>query len=70
MQNTSPRRVGRRALIKGTAMLAVAATARAQGQPGDAFLRDVAHELEHGFGIGHATVQVETGADEHCADCA
>src|SRR5437667_6894436 len=33
MQNTSPRVVGRRALIKGTAMLAVAATARAQGQP-------------------------------------
>src|SRR3954447_17727636 len=32
-QNTSPRVVGRRALIKGTAMLAVAATARAQGQP-------------------------------------
>src|SRR3982751_2659942 len=32
-QNTSPRMVGRRALIKGTAMLAVAAPARAQGQP-------------------------------------
>jgi hypothetical protein len=29
MQNTSPRVVGRRALIKGTAMLAVAATALA-----------------------------------------
>src|SRR5947207_5953237 len=33
MHNTSPRMVGRRALIKGTAMLAVAATARAQDQP-------------------------------------
>jgi enoyl-CoA hydratase len=33
MHNISPRTVGRRALIKGTAMLAVAATARAQGQP-------------------------------------
>ena len=33
MQNISPRVVGRRALIKGTAMLAVAATARVQGQP-------------------------------------
>src|SRR2546427_10644632 len=32
MQNTSPRVVGRRALIKGTAMLAVAATTRAHGQ--------------------------------------
>ena len=33
MQNTSPTVVGRRALLKGAAMLAVAATARAQGQP-------------------------------------
>src|SRR5947199_3937477 len=33
MQNRSRRVVGRRALIKGAAMLAVAATARAQGQP-------------------------------------
>ncbi|HEY6815105.1 MAG TPA: cation diffusion facilitator family transporter [Croceibacterium sp.] len=37
-----------------------------QGYPGSAFLREVAHELEHRFHIGHATVQVETG-DEH--DC-
>lgn len=40
------------------------------GQPGDAFLREVAHELGHRFRIGHATVQVETGADEPCTDCA
>src|SRR5262247_3385689 len=33
MPNPSPRTVGRRALIKGTAMPAVAATARAQDQP-------------------------------------
>jgi enoyl-CoA hydratase len=32
MQNTSPKHPGRRALIKGAAMLTVAATARAQGQ--------------------------------------
>jgi enoyl-CoA hydratase len=32
MHNTFPRLVGRRALLKGTAMLAVAATARVQGQ--------------------------------------
>lgn len=32
MQNTSPKVVGRRALIKATAMFAVAATARAHGQ--------------------------------------
>ena len=39
------------------------------GYPGSAFLREVAHDLDHRFHIGHATVQVETGADEHCADC-
>ncbi len=38
------------------------------GHPGDAFLRDLAHELQHDFHINHATVQVETGT-EHCADC-
>jgi cobalt-zinc-cadmium efflux system protein len=38
------------------------------GQPGDAFLHDLAHELEHRFHIGHATVQVETGASA-CNGC-
>lgn len=37
------------------------------GCPGDAFLHDLAHELEHDFGIGHATVQVEQAADASCA---
>jgi cobalt-zinc-cadmium efflux system protein len=37
------------------------------GPPGDAFLRDLAHELEHRFSIEHATVQVETGQDEDCS---
>lgn len=36
-----------------------------QGHPGDAFLHTLAHDLEHDFGIGHATVQVEA---EH-GDC-
>ena len=36
------------------------------GYPGGAFLHQVAHELEHRFAIGHATVQVETGVE----DCA
>lgn len=36
------------------------------GQPGDSFLHEVTHELEHDFHIGHVTVQVETGE----ADCA
>jgi cobalt-zinc-cadmium efflux system protein len=38
-----------------------------QGHPGDAFLRNLAHDLAHDFRIGHATVQVETDADPHCA---
>ena len=36
MQNTLPRVVGRRAVIKGTAMLAASATVRAQGLPAPA----------------------------------
>ncbi len=36
------------------------------GQPGDAFLEDIARQLDHRWGIHHATVQVETGA----GDCA
>ncbi|MCK9549766.1 cation diffusion facilitator family transporter [Aquamicrobium sp.] len=35
------------------------------GHPGDAFLRDLAHDLDHRFGIGHVTIQIETGE----ADC-
>lgn len=34
------------------------------GQPGDGFLHELAHELEHDFRIGHATVQIETGTDD------
>jgi cobalt-zinc-cadmium efflux system protein len=41
----------------------------------DAFLGEVAHELEHRFAIGHPTIQLErTDSDvfchqaEHCAD--
>lgn len=37
------------------------------GHPGDAFLHDLAHDLEHAFGIGHATVQIEVGAEADCA---
>ena len=41
------------------------------GHRGDAFLHEVSHQLEHRFHIGHATVQVETGAHaDHCVDCA
>lgn len=36
------------------------------GHPGDSFLHQLAHELEHDFGIGHATVQVETIDGHEC----
>jgi cobalt-zinc-cadmium efflux system protein len=35
------------------------------GHPGDEALANIAHALHHRFEIGHATLQVETGA-EHC----
>jgi cobalt-zinc-cadmium efflux system protein len=37
------------------------------GHPGDAFLHHLAHELEHDFGICHATIQIETALDADCA---
>ncbi|NKJ40771.1 cation diffusion facilitator family transporter [Novosphingobium sp. SG720] len=36
------------------------------GHPGDAFLAGLAHDLEHDFGIGHTTIQVET---DDCGGC-
>jgi cobalt-zinc-cadmium efflux system protein len=36
------------------------------GHPGDAFLHRVAEDLEHRFGIGHATVQIELELRESC----
>ncbi|GGD99165.1 cobalt transporter [Tsuneonella deserti] len=36
------------------------------GHPGDGFLHELAHDLEHDFRIGHTTVQVETEASEDC----
>ncbi len=39
-----------------------------EGHPGDAVLHALCHDLEHRFGIGHATIQIETGdADCHLA---
>jgi cobalt-zinc-cadmium efflux system protein len=37
-----------------------------EGRPGDRFLHDLARELEHEFGIGHATIQVETAPELAC----
>ncbi len=36
------------------------------GHPGDRFLMDACHELEHLFGIPHVTIQIETSADTVC----
>jgi cobalt-zinc-cadmium efflux system protein len=36
------------------------------GHPGDAFLHRLAHEMEHRFGIGHTTIQVELGGKGVC----
>jgi cobalt-zinc-cadmium efflux system protein len=36
------------------------------GHPGDAFLHDLQHRLEHDFGIGHATVQIEIDDGSPC----
>jgi len=37
------------------------------GHPGDAFLLQTAHALQHDFAIGHATLQIEISADNACA---
>ncbi len=37
------------------------------GHPGDAFLHELAHRLDHDFGIHHATLQVELSPDAGCA---
>ena len=39
------------------------------GHPGDAFLREIAHELEHHHRIGHATIQVETSRGDCAGGC-
>ena len=36
------------------------------GFPGDRFLADCAHAIEHRFGISHATLQIEVGDEEDC----
>ncbi len=36
------------------------------GHPGDPALAGIAHDLQHRFGIGHTTIQVETSEDGAC----
>jgi len=35
------------------------------GHPGDRFIAQAGNELRERFGIGHATIQVETGDEQH-----
>ncbi len=39
------------------------------GHPGDAFLREAAHELEHHHRIGHATLQIEVSLSNCISGC-
>lgn len=36
------------------------------GHPGDGFLRELCHDLDHRFGIGHATIQIEMSTESAC----
>ena len=36
------------------------------GFPGDRFLADCTHGIEHSFGITHSTLQIEVGDDDEC----
>jgi cobalt-zinc-cadmium efflux system protein len=36
------------------------------GHPGDRFLEEISEELEHHFGIGHATIQIELADAKEC----
>lgn len=36
------------------------------GHPGDQFLFDLQHRLDHDFGIGHTTIQIEVGDGANC----
>jgi cobalt-zinc-cadmium efflux system protein len=38
-----------------------------EGHPGDNCLIELCHELEHRFGIQHATFQIELGDAEECS---
>jgi cobalt-zinc-cadmium efflux system protein len=40
-----------------------------QGHPGDAFLKEIAHELHNRFDIGHATLQIELRQGECSLQC-
>lgn len=37
------------------------------GHPGDAFLAEISDDLQHRFGIGHVTIQIETSESNACA---
>lgn len=52
-----------------TTRAALAAHVVWRGEDADAFIAHVADELEHEFGIGHLTMQVETAPCDHAGVC-
>lgn len=52
-----------------TTRTALAAHVVWRGGDADAFLDHVAHELDHDFGIGHVTLQLETAPCRRAGDC-
>jgi cobalt-zinc-cadmium efflux system protein len=52
-----------------TEMALTAHLVRPQHDGGDAFRADLAHELEHRFGVRHATLQIEQARGDHCPVC-
>lgn len=52
--------------LSTTSVALTAHLVRPSGHPGDKFLKDIGEELEHQFGIGHTTIQIELGDGEEC----
>jgi cobalt-zinc-cadmium efflux system protein len=52
-----------------TEMALTAHLVRPAHDGGDAFRADLAHELEHRFGVRHATLQIEQARGYHCPVC-
>ncbi|HXQ10703.1 MAG TPA: cation diffusion facilitator family transporter [Caulobacteraceae bacterium] len=52
-----------------TEMALTAHLVRPEHDGGDAFRADLAEELEHRFGVRHATLQIEQARGEHCPVC-
>jgi cobalt-zinc-cadmium efflux system protein len=52
-----------------TEMALTAHLVRPDHDGADGFQADLAHELEHRFGVRHATLQIEQARGDHCPVC-